>query len=653
MSDPISAFSAALVVAAIPASNKPIRVSSKIERFTPEGDHQENGWYVLYNLTHAVVGAYGCWKRNVSLKFCSADKSSLTSQQWNEVSKAWKEAEGARAAETLRLQTEAREKCKKLFTQTGLTKHGYLDRKNVKAHKGIVSSNLITYPGWLAIPLQDATGTIQSAQLIDADGTKKFLFGGKVAGCWFPLALNLDGPLCIVEGYATGASVHEATGWAVVCAMNAGNLPAVAAAIRKLFPDRTIIIAADNDQWTEGNPGFAKAQAAAKAAKATVVGPVFADESEGKPTDFNDLHRLAGVGEVKRQLLAGAKMGGDWEMLVEDICDTMTEVIPDPTEIVAGLAAEGSKVVVGGGSKTYKTWWMIDMALSVAAGGKFLGRQCLRRRVLYVNFELRQTGFKRRLQTVCHAKGIHPDYKQFHHISLRGLIARVPPNVIVDKIVAITKRLQCELVVVDPLYKLNTQGKDENSSGDMGVLLNELDRVTTEANVTLFFADHFGKGNQSEKDPLDTIRGSSTKGGDVDAAIILRPHKEKGSYSVDVVHRELAPIEPFVVTWQYPLFHSDDQLDAADMKKPRGGRPKLVEPVTVLYAFEGTSPDAGTSISEVSRKIGMARSTLQGHTQILRARGWIATSGEGSDATQFITPLGTQRLELDKKTPPV
>lgn len=342
----------------------------------------------------------------------------------------------------------------------------------------------------------------------------------------------------------------------------------------------------------------------------------------------------------------------DWVLLVQNLSDVMTEVLPLPVEIVKGIVCEQAKLLIGGASKTFKTWFMMDMALSIADGVAFLGRDCLQRKVLYLNLELRDVTFKRRLQDIVHARNL-PSYDgQFKHLSLRGLLCGLSSKRLVDKFIQMALHFKSEVIILDPLYKLNTQGKDENSSGELTVFMNELDRLTTEAGCTVLGNDHFSKGNQSEKDPLDAFRGSGVKGGDIDAALILRAHKEKGSYSVDVVHRELPPIDPFVVTWQFPLFHQDDQLDAADMKKPKTGRPKLVEPVVVLYAFEGTSPDAGISISAVSRKIGMARQTLQGHTQVLRARGWIATSGHGSDALQYITPLGIERLELDKKTPP-
>src|SRR6516164_8706691 len=108
---------------------------------------------------------------------------------------------------------------------------------------------------------------------VPADGSNNFLRGGRVARCFFTLADKADGPLVLCEGYATGASIHEATGYAVLCAMNCGNLLSVAKAARELWPQREMIVAADNDQWTDGNPGQRKGTAAARAIRAKLGVP--------------------------------------------------------------------------------------------------------------------------------------------------------------------------------------------------------------------------------------------------------------------------------------------------------------------------------------------------------------------------------------------
>ncbi|HKW29246.1 MAG TPA: DUF3631 domain-containing protein, partial [Verrucomicrobiae bacterium] len=121
----------------------------------------------------------------------------------------------------------------------------------------------------------------------------------------FAVAETPDSPLVIAEGFATAASIAEATGLATVAAMNAGNLPTVAKALREKFPEREIIIAADNDQFTDGNPGLAKARDAAFAIRAKLAVPAFKNVTT-KPTDFNDLHKLEGLDFVKTQIESAA-----------------------------------------------------------------------------------------------------------------------------------------------------------------------------------------------------------------------------------------------------------------------------------------------------------------------------------------------------------
>ena len=122
--------------------------------------------------------------------------------------------------------------------------------------------------------------------------------GGRVKGCYHSIG-KPAGVLIVCEGYATGASIHESTGHAVAVAFNAGNLPAVALALRAKYPDLKIIVGADDDHLTDGNPGKAKATAAALAVGGLVAVPSFPAGRGDKDTDFNDLHQLAGADAVK------------------------------------------------------------------------------------------------------------------------------------------------------------------------------------------------------------------------------------------------------------------------------------------------------------------------------------------------------------------
>ena len=184
--------------------------------------------------------------------------------------------------------------------------HPYLVKKGIKAH-GVRLSIGPMYPGALVIPLRDAVGKLWSVQFIKANGDKRFLKGGKVTGCYFALGTPKGATAAYTaEGFATAATIHEATRHPVAAAFDAGNLGAVTQTLRAKLPTLPIIVGGDDDYLTPGNPGLTKATAAARAVGGLLAMPVFdTDRGEGD-TDFNDMARLFGL-EAVHTALAAAK----------------------------------------------------------------------------------------------------------------------------------------------------------------------------------------------------------------------------------------------------------------------------------------------------------------------------------------------------------
>lgn len=176
--------------------------------------------------------------------------------------------------------------------------------------------------GELLVPMRNAAGELRCVQRIapekPADGSsgKRFLFGGSVAGLWHLIG-DLAGAdaVLIGEGYATCASVHQATGRPVVVAFNKGNLLPVAKELRTLNPALLLVVCADDDRETEArsgkNPGRAAAAAVARATRGdgALTTTVFPEGLPPGGTDFNDLHASAGL-EAVRVLIEGAVKEG-------------------------------------------------------------------------------------------------------------------------------------------------------------------------------------------------------------------------------------------------------------------------------------------------------------------------------------------------------
>jgi P4 family phage/plasmid primase-like protien len=112
--------------------------------------------------------------------------------------------------------------------------------------------------------------------------------------------------LCIAEGFATGASIYEATGYPVAVAFDAGNLGPAAQALQARFPDSRLVLCADDDANTPGNPGLTKATEAARAVGGALAVPKFPDPRDLSLTDMNDLTAVCGMDAV-REAIVGAE----------------------------------------------------------------------------------------------------------------------------------------------------------------------------------------------------------------------------------------------------------------------------------------------------------------------------------------------------------
>ena len=176
------------------------------------------------------------------------------------------------------------------------SEHRYLKTKGIEPH-GVrqIRETLI-------VPMLDADEFVWSCQMIMPDGEKRYLRGGRKKGCLFPLGMLTDGALVLTEGFATGASLRECIHRSVIVCFDAPNLLPVAVCLRDRYPDRRIVLGADNDVCTPGNPGLTAARIAADAVGGMVVYPRFSNPSE-RLTDWNDMHRRYGA-EVVRDLFS-------------------------------------------------------------------------------------------------------------------------------------------------------------------------------------------------------------------------------------------------------------------------------------------------------------------------------------------------------------
>jgi hypothetical protein len=289
---------------------------------------------------------------------------------------------------------------------------------------------------------------------------------------------------------------------------------------------------------------------------------------------------------------------------IEDASDFLAQPIAQPPELVWGILHQGSKGVLGGGSKTFKTWTLLDLAVSVAAGEPWLSFKTTKGKVLFLNFEIAPAFFQRRIQAVADAKGIALAPHALEVWNLRGWATGYR-----DLLPQIRRRIKdagYSLLVLDPIYKLYGE-TDENSAGEVAHLMNALELVTVDTGASIAFGAHYAKGNAAAKEAIDRISGSGVFARDPDSILNFTRHEEADAFTVEATLRNHKPIEPFVVRWQFPLMRRCDELDPAKLKQA-GGRPKLYTVTKLLTVLGGQKMNSQNWLRIASLETGISKS---------------------------------------------
>lgn len=243
----------------------------KLQRYRVEGDKSgsRNGWAVLHE-GPAPFGAFGSWKTGESHTWRAATSTPLTAAERADIERRTRDMRLAHAREREAVQASAAGRAAKLWARAhpATNAHPYLKRKRIHAY------GVRQLRDMLVIPARDVNGRLHTLQFISPDGSKRFLTGGRIAGCYFAIGRVFDS-LLLAEGLATASTLHQATGAAVAVCFNCGNLLAVARALRDKFPRLRLVICADNDAHTPGNPGVTHARAAARAVGGYLAVPTF------------------------------------------------------------------------------------------------------------------------------------------------------------------------------------------------------------------------------------------------------------------------------------------------------------------------------------------------------------------------------------------
>ena len=302
----------------------------------------------------------------------------------------------------------------------------------------------------------------------------------------------------------------------------------------------------------------------------------------------------------------------------------VSRATPPPPQIIEGVLHQGCKMILGGTSKSNKSWCLLDLAISVASGQKWWGRQCAKAPVVYINFELHGWAMAERINALCAAR---PDCanlgETFHLWNLRG--HNTDLTLLRPKLEEQLARHQFGLIILDPAYKV-LGDRDENANGEIAGLMNELEKLAQSSGAAVIVAHHFAKGDSTNKEAGDRMSGAGAWVRDPDSIMVLTPHEEADCFTVTSILRNLPRLPEFVVSWAFPLMRIAPELNPDALRRPQSKNKVCTDKEFVEELISETPISRGTIVANAS-KLAISPATTDRYLKRLSEAGVIACSG--------------------------
>ena len=303
---------------------------------------------------------------------------------------------------------------------------------------------------------------------------------------------------------------------------------------------------------------------------------------DGADRNPSRLSRLPGLlRDGKKQFLIATHIGkesyDEWKEWIEAVNDDLPEPeelssvwddMPDlAPSLIDGVLRQGHKMLISGASKAGKSFALIELCIAIAEGKKWLGFDCAKGRVLYVNLELDRASCLHRFKDVYKALELPP--QSINNIDIWNLRGKsLPMDKLAPKLIRRAQKKEYIAIVIDPIYKVITG--DENSADQMAHFCNQFDKVCTELHSAVIYCHHHSKGGQGMKRAMVRASGSGVFARDPDAILDMiqlcvdddkdteEDTLKPTAWRISGTLREFPTFEAVNVWFAYPIHKVDD-----------------------------------------------------------------------------------------------
>ncbi len=256
------------------------------------------------------------------------------------------------------------------------------------------------------------------------------------------------------------------------------------------------------------------------------------------------------------------------EFVPVSIADFVAKFPNKRRPLIQDTLRAGETMNVIGASKAGKSWLILNLGLSIAAGVKWLGRNVAKGRVLLIDNELHPEELSSRVSKVLSAMELDAvDIgDRLDILSIRGRLIDIHSLV---KITTKLKEHKYQMVALDAFYRVLPEGTSENDNAQMAAIYNEIDSMAGSLDCAVVLNHHASKGDQSGKAITDIGSGAGSISRAADTHLTIRPHEVDGHAVLEGVCRSFPPVKPMSIRFNWPLWTVSDIEPR--VKRPRGG----------------------------------------------------------------------------------